>query len=64
VRNGILLCKYRDATLTGLLSHKASPQAISAEAAHFYQGYLGEYDPGTCYGWNTNSEKLDSESCG
>jgi hypothetical protein len=64
VRNGILLCKYLDATLTGLLSPKASPQAISAEAARFYQGYLGEYDPGTCYGWNTNSEKLDSELCG
>src|ERR1700693_5396856 len=27
-------------------------------------GYLGEYDPGTCYGWNTKSEKLDSELCG
>jgi hypothetical protein len=50
VRNGILQCKYRDVTLTGLFSHKASPQAISAEVAHFYQGYLGEYDPATCYG--------------
>jgi hypothetical protein len=64
VRNGILQCKYRDVTLTGLLSHKASPQAISAEVAHFYQGYLGEYDPETCCGWNTNGEELDSELCG
>jgi hypothetical protein len=64
VRNGILQCKYRDVTLTGLLSHKAWPRAISAEVAHFDQGYLGEYDPETCYGWNTNGEELDSELCG
>jgi hypothetical protein len=64
VRNGILQGKYRDVTLTELLSHRAPPQAISAEVAHFYQGYLGGYDPETCYGWNTNGEELDSELCG
>jgi hypothetical protein len=29
-----------------------------------YQGYLGEQDPATCCGWNTNREELASELCG
>lgn len=27
-------------------------------------GRVGEYDPETCYAWNSSSEKLDSEFCG
>jgi hypothetical protein len=54
VRNGILQCRYRDATLAGL--------PISAEVVHFYQGCLGKYDPGTCYGWNTNA-KSSIQNC-
>ena len=40
-------------------SRRSSLQAISAEAAPSYRGYLGKCGPETYYGCDTNSEKLE-----